>query len=147
RVPGTGLIALGGMSFAPKKATSHLWEKYKHSLFRIPQFVLTKYKAQDYLTININIHKDNDPLQIAHELTKHERLLMQSSQSTAEVQADIIESEETALNKWKDVVQQASDELQGGLMQKIVLARERRLKLSQQANIADILKQLLDKQP
>src|SRR5699024_8783161 len=50
-VPGTRLIGLGGMSFDPKKATSHLWEKYKHSLFRIPQFVLTKYKAQDYIPI------------------------------------------------------------------------------------------------
>ncbi|HLR81216.1 MAG TPA: isochorismate synthase [Bacillota bacterium] len=147
RVPGTGLIALGGMSFDPKKATSHLWEKYKHSLFRIPQFVLTKYKAQDYLTININIHKDDDPLQIAHQLTKQEQLLLQSSQFTSEVQAHIIDSEEIALNQWKDVVQQAIDELQGGQMQKIVLARELRLKLSQQANIAHILKQLLDTQP
>src|SRR5699024_11481864 len=41
----------------------------------------------------------------------------------------------------------AIDELQGGQMQKIDLARELRLKLSQQANIAHILKQLLDTQP
>lgn len=144
-VPGTGLTALGGMSFDPKKATSPLWKKYKDSQFRIPRFVLTTYNNDYYLTINIDIYKEDHPATIYHEYKEQEQLLMRAVPFSSGVQ--IVDSKEIAPDQWKETVQQAIDETKNERAEKIVLARELRLKLSKQAEISVILQQLLETQP
>src|SRR5699024_10387316 len=56
--PGTGMLALGGMSFDPAAKRSQLWEKFSHLSFIIPEFMLTKTEDASYLTINIRVSKD-----------------------------------------------------------------------------------------
>src|SRR5699024_7474915 len=63
-VAGTGLLALGGMSFDPKRERSSLWENFQPSRFTIPEFLLTKNNNTTYFTINIQVTKNDHPKQM-----------------------------------------------------------------------------------
>src|SRR5699024_9909312 len=49
---GTGLLALGGMSFDPLKKTSSLWSNFPTGELIIPEFTLVKHKSDYYFTSN-----------------------------------------------------------------------------------------------
>ncbi|WP_249871152.1 isochorismate synthase [Oceanobacillus saliphilus] len=145
-VPGTGLVAVGGMSFDPKKKPTELWEKYKPSHFTIPEFLLTKYDDSYYFTINIYVKKNDHAKQLADELEQMERRLLLPTDSTAD---DLIMTGclEVAPQQWKKSVQKATEEIGRGKVEKIVLAREVRLKYNRKADITAVLSGLLKTQP
>src|SRR5690625_1781332 len=84
QMPGTGMLALGGMSFDPKRERSGLWENYAPSQFIIPEFMLTKHKNIYYFTINIQVKKNDHPVQLANELSRMEEQLLNTSMKIPE---------------------------------------------------------------
>ena len=145
-VPGTGVVTLGGMSFDPKKEQTDLWRNFQPSQFIIPAYMLTVYNKRHYFTMNILINKDDHPVQLANELAKAEEMLLAKS-PIPEDSLSILNKKEIEPERWKDTVMKATAEIQAKQAQKIVLARELRIKLSKQANISQVLQELLDKQP
>ncbi|WP_067725662.1 isochorismate synthase [Oceanobacillus damuensis] len=144
-VPGTGLVALGGMSFDPEKGTTNLWNKFKPSHFTIPAFLLTKYNEGYYLTINIYVKKNDHANQLADELMQTEEKLLASRERSMD-QLIVTGEKEIDPGKWKGSVRKATEEIARGEMEKIVLAREIRLQFNKKADITTVLSNLLKTQ-
>ncbi|WP_106496828.1 isochorismate synthase [Lentibacillus sp. Marseille-P4043] len=145
QTPGTGLIALGGMAFDPKKAKSALWKKFKNSEFQIPQFTLTKNRTNYFITINTQATKDDHPVQLASELKRMEAGLLHETREFPN-EAKLESKQEIAPDQWKQVVKAATDEIKQNEAKKIVLAREMRLKLTKEAEITPVLNKLITTQ-
>ncbi|MFD1851189.1 isochorismate synthase [Oceanobacillus bengalensis] len=145
-VPGTGIVALGGMSFDPEKQTTTLWENYKASHFVIPEYMLTVYRDTCYLTVNVKVTKNDHPTQLANEIKDMESTLCHETIIEDEI-LSIINKEEIDALQWKETVRKATDEIKKASADKIVLAREMRLTFNRRANIGLILQNLLESQP
>lgn len=142
QMPGTGLLALGGMAFDPRKNKTELWKNFNHSTFTIPEYMLTKDGNSHYLTVNKHVGQDDDPEQLADEIKKTEIKLLYSGKSLPNG-IGIRAKREIAPDQWKDIVQCATDDIKKNKAEKIVLAREIRLKLTKEAEIAAILEKLI----
>lgn len=143
---GTGLVALGGMSFDPKREKSGLWAKYPTSQLTIPAYMVVKNNSNYYLTMNRYLTNKDNIEQIIHEVNMMEKILLTETEHHHSTQK-VIAKKEIAPNTWKKTVQKAVDEIKQNRAKKIVLAREMRLKLNKDANIAGMLKKLINTQP
>ncbi|GAB3800623.1 isochorismate synthase [Virgibacillus kimchii] len=146
KVPGTGVVTLGGMSFDPRKEQTELWRHYQSSQFAIPAYMLTVYEGKHYFTMNILVNKDDHSIQLANELRNAEEMLF-TNRSIPEGPLFILDKTEIEPETWKKSVMKATEEIESNQAQKIVLARELRLKLNKEANISRVLQKLLSKQP
>ncbi|PAV27733.1 isochorismate synthase [Virgibacillus profundi] len=145
KYPGTGIVALGGMSFDPRKAPSDLWNKFKPSQFTIPEYMLTIRKNNFYFTANVFVKKDDHSVQLANDIKRHENELI-SQMETSLTAINIKDKKEIEPDKWKETVRYATEEISDHKAEKIVLAREIRLKFDKQADIGTILNKLIDTQ-
>src|SRR5699024_4770641 len=145
-VPGTGLAALGGMAFDPEKPATRLWKHFKTSQFIIPEFVLIKYEEKCYMTIHAYVGRHDSAQKLADYLSKTVRRLLAHAQ-IPERDVAVVKKRENAPEKWKETVRKATEIMKKGTIKKIVLARELRLQLSDETEIARILQKLLKTQP
>lgn len=143
---GTGLVALGGMSFDPKRRQDSMWEQFPSSQLIIPEILLTVDQDKQYLTTNVlltDCHL-NEPLKDIHEQLLE--TLQKRSQETSD-SLQVVAKEEQAVPEWKTSVQRAIDEIQSKRAEKIVLARELRVSLKDRPHIGTIIQGLLQTQP
>lgn len=145
--PGTGLVALGGMSFDPKKATTPLWEKFSDSLFHIPAFTLSQFERQTYLSINIVVSQDDHAEQLAKRLQAKLDFLLTPRTSDDQDELRVVAEEEIDPEQWKRAVARARDTIKTQDVEKIVMARELRLKLSAEVSTPAVIRYLLASQP
>ncbi|GAB3047488.1 isochorismate synthase [Virgibacillus ainsalahensis] len=143
---GTGIVAIGGMEFDPKKEKTKLWNNFKASHFTIPEFILTKHHNDCYFTVNIYVQKEDHPIQLAKEIMEAEKKLFTY---TRKADDDLVLKNKVEISPetWKETVRQATKEISQNKAEKIVLARELRLKFNKRADIGLILEKLLDMQP
>lgn len=146
-VLGTGLVILGGMAFDPEKPKTELWEHFSASQFHVPEFLLSiDDKGECYVTINAKVQQDTVPVELARKLhTKMKKLLNYRKSFSKDMH--VVKKTEIEPERWKDTVRKATETMKQALVDKIVLAREMRLKLSGEVNIANILYKLLQTQP
>lgn len=143
---GTGIVAMGGMSFDPRKKRTKLWDKFKPSHFSLPEFMLTKTENDYYFTMNLQVKKDDHAIQLANNLKRQEmQLLMDRADNTNKI--EIINKEDVEPVLWKESVHHATEEIRKTKLEKIVLAREVRLKFKKEADVAIVLKGLIKTQP
>ncbi|WP_373893145.1 isochorismate synthase [Virgibacillus natechei] len=142
---GTGITALGGMEFDPQKEQTALWKKFNPSQFTVPEFMLTKNNNTYYFTINVKITKEDYPAHLATEVDQMETELFRHTANPSD-HVNLKEKIEIDPDKWKETVRQAREEIRANKAEKIVLAREMRLKFEKQADIAPVLAKLMDKQ-
>src|SRR5699024_7574783 len=102
-IPGTGLVALGGMSFDPKKPKSSLWKNYLDSQFYIPEFTLTKYKNSIYLTTNLILSSKDSPSSLAEEIQKKEQYLL-TAKREEQTELKVVNKKEIEPEQWKEAV-------------------------------------------
>ncbi|MFD2043715.1 isochorismate synthase MenF [Ornithinibacillus salinisoli] len=145
-VPGTGVIALGGMAFDPKKEKTELWSNYKASQFTIPEFTLAKIEGNYYLTTITRVNRNDHAKQLLTQLNAKEQQLLSPVESFPE-NVHVISQEEIQPESWKKTVKKATDEINKHETEKIVLAREIRLHLSKEASITAVLRELVETQP
>ncbi|WP_164668288.1 isochorismate synthase [Virgibacillus doumboii] len=145
KFPGTGLLAMGGMSFDPSIRKSDLWNKFEPSSFTIPKFMLTINREGYFLTTNVQVNQHDHPVQIADGIKKHEEILLSNSNNPSKG-ARIHSRQEIAPEQWKDTVVRATEEIKQNEADKIVLAREMRLKFTDDATVSTILNKLISTQ-
>lgn len=146
KVPGTGLVALGGMSFDPKKEKTTLWKQFTDSQLHIPQFLMTKYRGNFYLTKNMSLSKNDNPHTILKDLLEKERILLSGVNDQNGV--DIHSKKEVEPAQWKQAVSHAIQRIKNDeKLEKIVMAREMQLTFTDQVDITSVIKNLLDTQP
>lgn len=145
KVPGTGILALGGMSFDPRKETSNLWKQFRPSQMIVPEYTLTKYKNKYYFTTTIKVNKENESFEMIRNIEDIKFNLLQDPKPLPSA-AYAIDKKEINSNKWMESVKQAIKEINENKAKKIVLARKIRLQLNKNAEIAVILNKLLKTQ-
>lgn len=145
QVPGTGLLALGGMSFDPQIRKSDLWEKFNHSLFTIPEYMLTVNEAGYFLTVNVQAAKETSANQLADAIRCDEEVLFKPRDNFPKGPS-IQWQEEISPRDWMDSVKHATETIEQNEADKIVLARELRVKLDATANITAVLNNLMKTQ-
>lgn len=139
---GTGVFAVGGMTFDPLRESSTLWENYPTNRLIIPTYCIVKNKQDYYFTMNQYVYPDDDVDQIIREKKAVEQLIEAKSIAKQSEQY-IIEKNEIETETWKQTVAKAVQAMKQGKAKKIVLAREMRIKLNREANIAFMLRNLL----
>ncbi|MCP3028298.1 isochorismate synthase MenF [Halobacillus sp. A5] len=142
---GTGLVSIGGFSFDTKQDNNAPWANFPHNQMTIPMYLLTNKGNQSFLTTNILIMEEDHKQQIVHQiLTDHEQLL------TAEREElnlpDRIGRLDVAPEEWKEIVKQATDDIKNNKLEKVVLAREVRVKFSHDVQLAAVIEKLCETQ-
>ncbi|HEY4602226.1 MAG TPA: isochorismate synthase [Cerasibacillus sp.] len=145
-VPGTGLVSFGGIAFDDRKETSQLWENFSASQLRVPKFLFVKYKNDYYLTINL-IVQDNEHVDLQlQNIQQEEQRLLQDLGEFPQL-GTILRRKEIDTAYWKQTIEKAKHSIQNHLAEKIVLARELRLKLSAPGEMSPVVKKLIETQP
>lgn len=145
QVPGTGMVAIGGMCFDPKKKRTELWKSFSDSAFQIPQFTLVQTEEATFLTINAYVDTNDNANKRAHALRRTANNLLQGVDMLPD-EAELKHVEEIDPEQWKEQVLRVTEEINQQKAEKIVLARELRLKLSKPAEISPLLKNLMEVQ-
>lgn len=143
---GTGLVAAGGMSFDPLRKPAKLWENYPTSQLTIPEYLILKNETDYYLTINQYVNPDEDIETTLTEINDLKAVLLENELTINQVNQHVIAKKEIRKQQWLSSVEEAVATIKRNEANKIVLAREIRIKLNESANIALILQNLLDNQ-
>ncbi|MEN2768327.1 isochorismate synthase [Ornithinibacillus xuwenensis] len=146
QTPGTGVTAMGGMAFDPLKARTPLWKKFSKSELRIPEFTLVQDREQAYITYTVMVNKVDNPSEIARYILEKEEILLSHADTTLH-DIQVKAREEIQPHQWKNTVGKATQYISSGKADKIVLARELRLKLTEEANVTAVLASLMESQP
>ncbi|WP_010532310.1 isochorismate synthase [Lentibacillus jeotgali] len=143
--PGTGLLTLGGMSFDPAAHKTDQWKNFSHLSFIIPEFILTKDEDSCYLTINTRVRENDHSGQLASRIKRMENTLCDDSVYIPGG-TGVESTEDIAPEEWKQTVKFATDYIKQSDVDKIVLARELLVKLSDNAQITPVLGNLIETQ-
>jgi menaquinone-specific isochorismate synthase len=144
--PAVGPTLFGGFSFDPLKTRTKLWSKFSHSLFHLPKYMLSIVAGKAYLTTNI-ICTQNDNVALADKIHQERTELINhlSIFDKAEINHPI-NIEEIHPEDWKRSIEKLVEDLKGGTLKKVVLARELRLTFKEDIKIEYVLNHLLKEQ-
>lgn len=143
--PATGPVALGGFSFDPYDDSPSEWGDFPNSKVAIPMFLLTKTEKGDYLTVNIMVHPEDQVEELFHYIITASQEFVEGKTFLDETPS-IKEKNEVQPYQWKNIVQQAAEDIRSGYMHKVVLARELEISFDQDVNITSILQALKQEQ-
>lgn len=124
----TGPLLFGGFNFDPLKQSTPLWESFPHTLFVVPQIMLTIAKDQAWLTINnlITAQSSHTDDEYYHRDFIHKLNNLSTKINPPEL-ANILYQEEIAPSQWMNDVERVTASIQSGELDKVVLARQLRL--------------------
>lgn len=142
---GTGIVNVGGFAFDPLKEKTNLWADFANSHFIIPTFLLTKSEDECFLTTTVNVEESTNEAELLERL-KHQKQVLFSVNHAFDKQGEILEKEEVAVAKWLEAVKEAREEIRSDKVKKIVMAREMRIRLSKEAEIAPLINRLIETQ-
>ncbi|WP_028783548.1 isochorismate synthase [Thalassobacillus devorans] len=142
---GTGPVAMGGFSFDPFKESTDLWTAFESSQLEIPAYLLTKVGSDHYLTINAIIYPDDHKEQLKFQWQEAKTVLLQDKNHSF-IAPEILEQTEIEPEAWKQMVKKATEDIEAGVVDKVVLAREMRLKFDENVDVAQVLQHLEDTQ-
>ncbi|WP_042143024.1 isochorismate synthase MenF [Paucisalibacillus sp. EB02] len=146
KVSGTGISAIGGMDFDPKKPRTDLWNAFSKNELRIPKFMLVVHGTATYLTVTLHVNGNDEPEELDNIVTEQEELLL-TYQAKQQHTPSIIDRIEVEPNQWKSLVQKTTEYISKSTIDKVVLARELQLTFSEKVNITEALKSLMESQP
>lgn len=128
-IKGAGPLLMGGFAFDPEQPGSNTWKTHLSASFVLPKYLLTVRKDGCWLTANRWIAPDENETEIARIWEQEQaELLQRASQSLRDKGPATWEVEEVAPQRWKETVRQSAADIRAGILRKVVLARELRLK-------------------
>ncbi|HLR60291.1 MAG TPA: isochorismate synthase [Pseudogracilibacillus sp.] len=143
---GSGMLAMGGLAFDPKKEKTSLWENYPAYELIVPKVSITQAEVT-YLTINLKIETTSKVEEIIKEMNDLVELLL-SKDMDFSIQPRKVKSKlEIEPEEWKESVSLARDAIIAEKAKKIVLAREMRLTFEETIIVGDVLEKLIETQP
>jgi menaquinone-specific isochorismate synthase len=146
-VYGTGPILLGGFSFDPYQQKTALWKNFASGKMILPCFMLTVTKEQVWLTTNMIVHRHDNPDEKLAWMEEQERSLFKNPSNSPIRQNLKLKELEINSKQWIDSVAKVSNDIRDGLVDKVVLARELRLKATNFIQVEDVLNRLHKEQP
>ncbi|WP_217589126.1 isochorismate synthase [Lentibacillus saliphilus] len=145
-IEGTGLMVLGGMTFDAQKPSSDLWSEFDTKKFIVPTFVLVNHNDTVYLTTTLAVGEDDNIQQMVADIESMQVALLNDPFPQDDL-VEMTDYREIAPEAWKNTVRQATENIKSGYTEKIVLAREVRLKFANDVDHAAVLEQLIETQP
>ncbi|AIE61131.1 menaquinone-specific isochorismate synthase [Bacillus methanolicus MGA3] len=143
---GIGPIMFGGFSFDPLKEKTDLWAKFSDSLFYIPVYMLSIINGQAFFTTNILCTQHDHP-SIIEKIIKERDEIIESIYIDYDYGLPEIQHEkESNPNEWKETVAKVVEDLKGGKLKKVVLARDLRITFNQEVKVETVLSRLLTEQ-
>lgn len=123
----TGPMLFGGFNFDPLKQTTPLWDSFPHTMFVVPELMLTIAKGKTWLTINNVITTQSS----ITEDYQYSDFINKLNNPPAKIDqpglAHILHKEEIAPSQWMGDVERVTASIQTGELDKVVLARELRV--------------------
>jgi len=144
---GTGLTAIGGMSFDPLEAQGELWANFPLSKLTVPKYLIMNEADEYYATFNRYVQAEDDVETVLAQINEVVNLLSTDLDKSTLPKQEIEKQNEKDPEAWKESVQKAVDTIKAKKAQKIVLARELRLKLSDRVQVSSLVEKLLITQP
>ncbi|MFC7063923.1 isochorismate synthase [Halobacillus seohaensis] len=142
---GTGLVALGGFSFDTQQVNRSPWEAFPDNQMTIPMYLLTNKDEKSYLTTNILVLEEDHAQQIIHQIKSDQQQLLNGIREEVNL-PHRSNTEEISPDKWKVSVEKATEDIKNGELEKVVLAREIRLKFSREVELAAVIENLSNTQ-
>lgn len=143
-VSGTGLVAFGGFAFDPEKRKSAEWSQFPDSRFIVPSFLVACHGDAFYLTMNLHVTGECSTDNVKNKWDQFIHKLETSKNSSAVTNPSIENVEEVDPQGWIKSVHKAKQAIQDGKAEKIVMARELRVKLKETYGSVPILRSLED---
>jgi len=153
--PHIGPRLFGGFSFWANSRPQDLWAAFPNALFILPRYQLTRWAGQTWLTINHRLNPQDDPLNLEwllQEKIGHLRQIAGHQQSAPARQPNRPDTPPTVAElmepaTWHRLVSSATQRIRSGELDKVVLARARRLQTERPIDAADILARLSGRYP
>src|SRR5699024_10409762 len=143
---GSGMLAMGGLAFDPKKEKTKLWEKYPTYELIVPKIAITQQEAT-YLTINLAVEATSNITKMTEEIKKLIEVSLTKQMDFSIQPRTVINKHEIEPKEWKESVKRARQAIIEEKPKKIVLAREIRLTFDEQIIVGDVLEKLIETQP
>lgn len=146
---GVGPLLFGAFNFMKQHRLTNLWNEYQHGVFYLPQFLLTRYNEETYLTTNCIVSPDKQMdiasiLHLKEEIINEISIASHESSINCHIQKDnrIIYVKEEEVKEWLQNVDQAIQQLKNQELKKVVLARKATVEVNQKIDSLQVLKNL-----
>lgn len=137
----------GGFSFTDSSQPDGLWAQFPAAYFVLPRYLLTSYQGQTWLTINEWVNgAANSKWQVATippHIHNSQFTIHNSSFPPSFLQIEDLVGQPA----WETSVQQATSRIRQGELQKVVLARPRRVQSASPVEITAVLSTLQSRYP
>lgn len=147
-ISGVGPVIFGSFSFDPKKEKTKLWSSFPTAKIMLPQHLLTVSNQEYWLTINVVVDANTN-------VDKQAELLLNEQQSLIEG-ADLsfigacgqeLTIDEVSKDQWLKAVETVASQIRAEEIEKVVLAREIRVKGERSFIAEEVLDRLKREQP
>ncbi|MFK2824748.1 isochorismate synthase [Bacillus sp. B190/17] len=145
---GVGPVLFGGFSFDPKQNQEEEWTKFSSAFFYLPEYMLTTYEGDCYLTTNVICPSDELDELIDKLVSKRNWLLAQVGLDQPDEYAQLVNIEEKDAEQWKKAVNAAVDQIRSDdELKKVVLARKIVADFNKDIDQDQVLERLMEQQP
>lgn len=147
-----GIYLLGGFSFFDETNNSD-WEKFKASSFIIPRNMAIKEAGQTIHTVGISLHSERTPERIHQKVVKEldrfdgSARIEYDNHTPAGNQTTDFSFVDNHRNEWTETVLKAKNRIEENGLEKVVMARQLKLKKHKSHNFVQILDQLRTQYP
>jgi len=142
---GSGPVLLGAFSFDPRRETTAEWQGFPAARLILPRLLYTANVDEHALTLTAVVWPDSDPSAEARRLIEERDQWLEAARLPV---AQLPEGGAVRLSEtrpaadWQQVVADASAAIRDGQAEKIVLAREVRLRSESDFDVSQALSQL-----
>ncbi|MGX7263742.1 isochorismate synthase [Enterococcus crotali] len=146
-ISGAGAILFGAFPFDDKLVEQNEWGPMEQGLFYLPTFLLTQVEEHRYITINFSAATEEVLQKKWLYLTTQFTEIMNTQVKENEETTGQITAEEVAVSQWMSVVDETVKKLkEAGPLEKVVLARQMKVKSNSPFEADAILKNLQQQQ-
>lgn len=143
--PLPGPVSLGGFAFAPARRPNVDWRSYGDALLVVPTYLLVSIGDASWLTVTVNVEPGADDAALATALDAGLRDLLAEGDTievTQDAPAEVVPDADGQADRWKEAVRTVIDQIHQGTIQKLVLAREVRVRASAPLDPGTVLARL-----
>ena len=136
-------VAVGGFAFDPTAAANPAWEAYPDALLIVPRFLFLSAEHAAWCTINLQVPASCDPDTLTDDIMAElAELTSADVDPLGDRQPELLAPINDPSGPWEQQVHDIVQEIERGVVQKVVLARELHLQARADFDIALALRRL-----
>lgn len=144
-LPGVGPLLMGGFAFDPLRPASGHWTGYPDGLLILPRYLLTTVGGSCWLTVNAILEPDSDPAAVARTAARAIQTLLGDrplDDTPAGSAGALHVAEVLPAATWQAAVTSLTRTIWAGSVDKVVLARECRVRAARPFDSTLVLRRL-----